>query len=67
MQRALELAFEDDDSSDEDFQIRRPRWIRVRKDNFNNFDEKDFTMRFRLSNKSVLFVLEPINNQLKYP
>ncbi|XP_036150400.1 putative nuclease HARBI1 [Monomorium pharaonis] len=65
MQRANVLAFEDNDDEDE-FVVRRPRWIRDREDHFHNLDDTDFVMRFRLSKRTVLSVLETIENQLEF-
>lgn len=67
MQRANVLAFEDEDSDDEDeFVVRRPRWIRDREDHFHSLDDTDFVMRFRLSKRTVLSVLETIEDQLEF-
>jgi len=62
--RMVEDIFE---SSDEEDNIRRPRWIRERADHFRDLDNKDFVTRFRLSKLSALYVLEQIENQLEFP
>lgn len=62
--RAYELAFESD--SDEEYVVRRPRWIRERVDDFNNLDEIDFITRYRLSKRTALSVLETIEDELEF-
>ncbi|ENN83189.1 hypothetical protein YQE_00452, partial [Dendroctonus ponderosae] len=53
--------------ADEDFIVRRPRWMKEREDHFNNLDEKDFQIRFRLSKASTLHVLQLIEHKLEFP
>lgn len=67
MRRAYELAFEDNDSDDEEFVVRRPRWIREREVPFHGLDDKDFVTRFRLSKQTVLLVLQAIEDRLEFP
>lgn len=66
MRRALALAFEDSDDDDE-FVVRRPRWIREREEHFDTLDDKDFVTRFRLTKPTVLSVLESIEDKIEYP
>lgn len=66
MRRAYLLAFEDSDSEDE-YLVRRPRWVRDREDHFHTLDDKDFVTRFRLTKRTVLAVLEAIENYLEFP
>ncbi|XP_045464156.1 putative nuclease HARBI1 [Harmonia axyridis] len=63
--RVYDLAFEDDDS-DEEFVVRRPRWIREREDHFQNLDNADFEKRFRLSKKAALQILGSIEEQIEF-
>lgn len=56
-------------SEDENFvQIihRRPRKIKRRPSYFDEFDDKDFHARFRLSKKSVIEVLEEIEHEISH-
>ncbi|RLU22836.1 hypothetical protein DMN91_005114 [Ooceraea biroi] len=42
-------------------------WIRDREDHFHSLDDTDFVMRFRLSKRTILSVLEAIEDQLEFP
>ncbi|XP_045763464.1 putative nuclease HARBI1 [Maniola jurtina] len=66
MKRALALAFDDSDT-DEEYIVRRPRWIREREQHFDTLDDKDFVTRFRLTKPTVLSVLESIEDKLEFP
>lgn len=54
MHRASEMAFQDSNSNEEDFQVQR--FIGV---------GEDFTMKFRFSKDSVFFVLDQIEIRLE--
>lgn len=56
----------EDSDSDEDYIPRRPRWIRERNDYFDNYDDRDFAIRFRLSKEATLCLLSKIEHQLEY-
>ncbi|XP_022172347.1 uncharacterized protein LOC111035137 [Myzus persicae] len=65
--RAFALVLEEEyDDFDDIFVNRRPRFIKERTNDFENLDELDFVTRYRLSKKSVLHVLEQIEDQLEY-
>lgn len=56
----------EDSDSDEEYIPRRPRWIRERNDYFDNYDDRDFAVRFRLSKEATLSLLSKIEHQLEY-
>ncbi|XP_008185493.1 putative nuclease HARBI1 [Acyrthosiphon pisum] len=65
--RAFALVLEEEyDDLDDIFVNRRPRFIKERTNDFENLDELDFVTRYRLSKKSVLHILERIEDQLEY-
>jgi len=65
--RAFALFLEEEyDDFDDILVNRRPRFIKERTNDFENLDELDFVTRYRLSKKSVLHVLERIEDQLEY-
>ena len=61
-ERMINMIFEDDELIP-----RRPRIISERTNFFNILDDKDFEMRFRLSKRSTLEVLESIEGNLEFP
>ncbi|XP_054272722.1 putative nuclease HARBI1 [Macrosteles quadrilineatus] len=63
--RAYELAFESD--SEEEYVVRRPRWIKERANDFDDLDEIDFVTGYRLSKRTTLSVLETIEDELEFP
>ncbi|XP_045463028.1 uncharacterized protein LOC123672783, partial [Harmonia axyridis] len=63
--RVYDFAFEDDDN-DEEFVVRRPRWIREREHHFQNLDNADFEKRFRLSKGAALQILGSIEEQIEF-
>lgn len=66
MNRLRNLLYESDSSEEEQFVVRRPRWIKERNNWFDDYDDEDFAMRFRLSKSSTLSVLAKIENNLEY-
>lgn len=61
--RVYQLVFED---SDEEVITRRPRWIKERINHFDDLDETDFKIRFRLSKQTVLNILRDIEDRLEF-
>lgn len=55
-----------DSDSDEEVIPRRPRWLKERIDLFEYYDDRDFTIRFRLSKEATLFLLTKIEHKLEY-
>jgi hypothetical protein len=51
--------------SDEEPQ--RPKTIRFRPNHFEEWDQKDFFSRFRLSSRTVETLLEKIEEAISYP
>ncbi|XP_047511710.1 putative nuclease HARBI1 [Pieris napi] len=69
MQRLRRIIYEsdsDDDSENENYAVRRPRWIKERNDHFNNYDDEDFRIRFRLSKVATYNLLVKIENRLEF-
>jgi len=67
--RVVQLCFENDEDDEDDiliFSIRRPRWIRVRAEEFDSLDDHDFITRYRLTKPTVLKILEQIEHHLEY-
>ncbi|CAK1592206.1 unnamed protein product [Parnassius mnemosyne] len=56
----------EDSDSDEEYIPRRPRWIRERNNYFDNYDDRDFAIRFRLSKEATLCLLSKIEHHLEY-
>lgn len=46
---------------------RRPQIVRQRFNPFEEYDDKDFFIRFRLSKATVLYILELIEGALEHP
>lgn len=79
---AVNLLFSDNDSSEDELKAvisdsddeiifrdmfnRRPRWIRERENFFNDYDDRDFEIHFRLRKSTALFLLEQIEEQLEF-
>lgn len=66
MKRAFSLAFDEYFDEDE-FVVRRSRWIREREEHFDTLDDKDFVTRFRLTKPTVLSILESIEDKIEFP
>ncbi|CAH0731046.1 unnamed protein product, partial [Brenthis ino] len=66
MERALSLAFEEDEEDEYVHRPRRPRWIREREEHFDTLDDQDFVTGFRLTKSTVLSVLESIEDKLEF-
>lgn len=71
MQDALNYVFEENNVLD-DFEaieriLRAPRLIQVRRNYFEEYDEKPFSTRFRLYKHSALELLDLIERKLEYP
>ncbi|XP_028159038.1 putative nuclease HARBI1 [Ostrinia furnacalis] len=66
MKRSLSLAFEEN-FDEEEFPVRRSRWIREREEHFDTLDDKDFVTRVRLTKPTVLSVLESIEDKIEFP
>ncbi|KAL0879788.1 hypothetical protein ABMA27_003499 [Loxostege sticticalis] len=56
----------DSDDSEDDFIVKRPRWIKERNDHFDGYDDEDFRIRFRLSKAAVYDLLIKIENNLEF-
>lgn len=68
MERALSLAFEEDEEDECILRrARRPRWICEREEQFDTLDDQDFVTRFCLTKSTVLSVLESIEDKLEFP
>jgi hypothetical protein len=70
-QRVINIAFEDDDDDDNEdefviFAIRCLKWIRERAEDFDNLDDIQIVTRYRLSNPTVLSILEKIEDALEF-
>jgi hypothetical protein len=50
-----------------DEEPRRPKTIRFRPNQFEEWDQKDFFSRFRLSSRKVERLLEKIEEAISYP
>jgi hypothetical protein len=50
-----------------DEEPRRPKTIRFRPNHFQEWDQKDFFSRFRLSSRTVERLLEKIEEAISYP
>jgi hypothetical protein len=50
-----------------DEEPRRPKTIRFRPNHFEEWDQKDFFSRFRLSSRKVERLLEKIEEAISYP
>lgn len=72
MEAALNMIYDEDvlhniDSLDSlDYILCRPRIYKTRRDYFEEYDDVDFSTRFRLSKNAVLRVLELIEGKLEY-
>lgn len=64
MERLRNMIEESD--SDDDYVPRRPRWIKERANYFEDYDDKDFAVRFRLSKEATLCLLAKIEYKLEY-
>ncbi|KAL0861600.1 hypothetical protein ABMA27_009099 [Loxostege sticticalis] len=56
----------DSDDSEDDFIVKRPRWIKERNYHFHGYDDEDFRIRFRLSKAAVYDLLIKIENNLEF-
>lgn len=56
----------EDSDSDDDYVPRRPRWIKERVNYFDDYDDHDFAIRFRLSKESTLCLLDKLEHKLEY-
>ncbi|KAB0790609.1 hypothetical protein PPYR_14985, partial [Photinus pyralis] len=63
--RIFAMVFDDSDSEDE-FLVRRPRWIREREDHIHTLDDLDFITRYHVSKQTTLNVLQQIEDHLEY-
>ncbi|CAK1587254.1 unnamed protein product [Parnassius mnemosyne] len=55
-----------DDSEDETYVVRRPRWIKERNNYFYDYDDEDFRIRFRLSKAAAHNLLIKIEDHLEF-
>lgn len=56
----------EDSDSDDDYVPRRPRWIKERVNYFDDYDDHDFAIRFRLFKESTLCLLDKLEHKLEY-
>lgn len=63
-----DLHFSDNDDEFVDFieHRRRPYTVKPRTNPFNDLDDVDFIVRFRLRKQTVLYVLERIEHELEF-
>ena len=55
-----------DEEYEEEYRRKRPRWIKERVTYFDNYDDTDFSIRFRFSKASALSVLTSIEHDLEF-
>ncbi|XP_026740914.1 putative nuclease HARBI1 [Trichoplusia ni] len=66
MARRLYALINETDSEDDDYFCPRPRWFKERPNYFEEYDEHDFVIRFRLSKEATLSLLAKIEHRLEY-
>ncbi|KAF9409261.1 hypothetical protein HW555_011296 [Spodoptera exigua] len=66
MVRLRSMISDSESDSDDEYIMRRPRWIKERSEHFLNYDDMDFKIRFRLSKAAAYDLLLKIEDKLEF-